>query len=405
MSTTTETQDYVFDNAVVTYEVKTVVTHTSKNVKNTLPKLPYEIWQQVVAFMKHIANGQNTEAIVSLTLIEGAWRVICWHQTPEGALHVDFKEGSDENQELLSDEEKEALLKVHCTVHSHNKANAFQSSDDADDELGKEGWHITVGNCDKDVISTHCRLNCKRIAEFDKKGKKTQAGWQVFAVCPISEVIESPKVPKKYRRFMKDPRVLFHTNSSVPYPEEWNERAKKKVHIYQPPHKGNYPTSRTTTTTKPMSNGHRQWQESQKKEKCEIITSIIDIKFPFEGPARTSEPEWVLAQEIWNIYKNKDLIKDVTEYDYSIGTALGKHVQEALENTETYFIVEVGKDPEMVGISLPPDSDVIDFLHDELPEVKFKTPINTAQRLKDKVLIKALYDNFKTQSIFGSMSI
>jgi hypothetical protein len=134
-NTTTENEDYIFDHAVIGYEVKTVVTHTQKTIKSTLPKLPYEIWQQVVSFLRHIAKSQDTEAIVSLTIINNEWRVICWHQEPSGALHVDFKEGSDENQTLLSDEEREALLKVHCTVHSHNKANAFQSADDKDDEI------------------------------------------------------------------------------------------------------------------------------------------------------------------------------------------------------------------------------------------------------------------------------
>ena len=396
-NTTTENEDYIFDNAVIGYEVKTVITHTQKTVASTLPKLPYDTWQQVVSFMKHIAKSQDTEAIVSLTIVDGEWKVICWNQEPSGPLHVKFQEGSEENQALLTEKEKDALLKVHCTVHSHNKSNAFQSSDDADDELGKEGWHITVGNCDKEVISTHCRLNCKRLAEFDEKGKKTAGGWQVFAACPVATVVESPQVPKKYRKFMKDNRVLLTINASVAYPEEWNERAKKKVPTYPQTHRGNFPTTNRTTTTGTTTTTYR--------EQMEIVTSIIDTRFPFEGPARLNEPEWVLAQALWTEYTGSDMIKDVEHCDYSVGNDLERKIQAALDNTETYFIVEAGKDPEMVGISLPTETDIIDFLHDELPAAKRRTPAGMIPRLKDKVLLKALYKNFKTQSIFGAMSI
>jgi hypothetical protein len=264
-----------------------------------------------------------------------------------------------------------------------------------------------VGNCDKDIISTHCRLNCKRLPEFDTKGRKTNDGWQIFEVCPIGVVVESPKVPKKYRKFMKDPRVLLNANASVEYPEEWNERAKKKVYTYRPQAgKSPFPTTTTTTTTGGATarNGQR-WPRGQKTEEMEIVTSIIDQRFPFEGPSRMHEPEWVLAQAIWTEYQGNNLIKDVEECDYSIENNLAHRVQMALDNTEVYFTVEAGKDPEMVLVSLPEDTDIIDFLHDELPAVKSKTPINTVQRLKDKVLVQALYKNFKTQSIFGAMSI
>lgn len=399
MSTTnTKEELYTFDNAEVLYDVQTVTTYKQKSARNMLPKVPYETWQQVVSFMKHIANSQNTEAIVSLTIIDGVWKVICWHQDPTGTLHVDFKEGSDENQEMLSDEEKAALLVVHCTVHSHNKIGASQSSDDADDELGKEGWHVTVGNCDKEILSTHCRMNCKQIAEFDKKGKKTQKGWQVFVECPISEIVMAPRVPKKYKPFMKNSRVLLNMTQSVEYPAEWNDRAKKKPYKYQgTPGRNSHTSTQTTTGV-----GHTNAIMGRQNKGAEVVESIIDCRFPFEAPARLTSPEWILSQEIYTLYKGQSLIQDVIKYS-SVQDQLRTIIQRALDNTEIYFITELGLDSDLVNISLPSITDIIDYLHDELTLVSARLPIKTNDRLKDKELVKNLYENFKTQSIFGSM--
>ena len=84
-------------------------------VESNLPKLPWELWSEAVAFMQYASNELKGEAIVSFTIVEGEWVTICWNQELSGGFHVKYDPEWPENQALTAGAIHEALQQVHCT--------------------------------------------------------------------------------------------------------------------------------------------------------------------------------------------------------------------------------------------------------------------------------------------------
>lgn len=200
----------------------------------TLPEVPLSLWGQIMGFMKWACKEQNAEAIVSLTVVDGEWVPVVWHQQVQGPLHVKFNQYDDKNIEQYGHLEG-ALELVHCTIHSHNKIGAHQSGDDADDELSKRGWHITVGKCDKDTMDFHGRYNFKQNAQFDETGKVIKPAYQAFLEIDSQVVIgvEHEDLIGYEHEFLK---IAMH--KPRPFPDEWKERHTKLAYTSSKKGKG-----------------------------------------------------------------------------------------------------------------------------------------------------------------------
>jgi len=231
-------------HAVVGYEVEVTTKRVAKTITTKLPKLPMELFQQIMSFMVWGSKEKNCEVIVSLTLVEGEWVIIPWHQAPSGALHVKFNQHDEDNTRDFG-HLFEALEEVHCTIHSHNKAGAHQSADDKDDELSKRGWHMTIGKCDKDKKDFHARYNLKNNAKFDEEGVKIQEAVQDFVLL-YSENLLDMDVPEHLLKYKK---MLIEEEMNIPseHPKEWEDNVTKVA--YTPYYGGkktkNYPSQKT----------------------------------------------------------------------------------------------------------------------------------------------------------------
>ncbi len=76
------------------------------------------------------------------------------------------------------------------TVHNHVTLSAFQSGTDEMDEIEKEGFHITVGECDEEIIDIHVRAVMEQ-EQYDIN---------------IADIVELPtwmqSVPEKYQKYL-----------------------------------------------------------------------------------------------------------------------------------------------------------------------------------------------------------
>jgi hypothetical protein len=217
------------DCAKVDYTEEIKRTLTAKSITNHLPALPIELFVQITTWLQHLSIHNNVEGVCSLTVKNGEWVPIIWHQTAHGALNVQYEEDSPENIELVESlDVVDELKKIHCTIHSHNKAPASQSSDDQDDERSKMGWHITVGNCNQSEYSLHARFCVFANAVF-KDGVKTAAAHQEFiTVDPdiICEEIEHDPLTPSY--LLKSTLEVMHASAEWEFPEEWLDRCYKQ---------------------------------------------------------------------------------------------------------------------------------------------------------------------------------
>ena len=202
---------------------------TPVKVEIKLPKVPIRIWSQVMGFMEWACLKQQSEAIVSMTVVDGKWVVIPWHQKASGGLHVKFNQFDDENIRDFGHLE-EALNVVHCTIHSHNRIGAGQSGDDAEDELAKRGWHITVGHCHQDRMDFHGRYNFKINAEWNEDGSIKRRAYQKFIKINPEQVISLDL--EMYKEYESDfLSVVKHRCS--PFPESWKANHTKVASTYQ----------------------------------------------------------------------------------------------------------------------------------------------------------------------------
>jgi len=203
-----------------------------KKFTPTLPPLPYKQWMEICSFLKFCQTDRQGEGIVSLTLIKKKWHIICWNQEISGSLHVKYEEGSEENQALLTDELREALDNIHCTVHSHYTSGAFQSGDDKDDELQKIGWHVTVGKMNLAKMDSHARWNLNKPARRNREGVKIENAIQSWIEFKAENIVGKFKAPKAYAAhpsmaISHEETVHITPNNSF-FPEEWKLRALKK---------------------------------------------------------------------------------------------------------------------------------------------------------------------------------
>lgn len=223
-----------YNVADVEYECTKVVTYKPTSIENKLPALPLSLYQQITSWLSDVSKKHNSEGVCSLTVVDNVWKVIVWHQEVPSSLHVDFDESSDDNQLLLDDATREALQKVHCTIHSHNKAAAGQSSNDQEDECSKPGWHITVGNCDKKKYSTHARFNITKDAVYgdddDNYGQKISDSWQEFIPVNLSTIIESLPDHDLNPSYVLSMDAIAKMNTKAEYPSEWLDRITKPTY-------------------------------------------------------------------------------------------------------------------------------------------------------------------------------
>ena len=196
-------------------------------VEYKLPPLPYKLFLQTSGFFSWASKTLDTEARVDFFLVDGVWKAVCFNQTTQGQLDVEIDFESRSNKELLTDSIVEAKKRFHCTIHSHNDIGASQSGTDVNDEIGKRGWHITLGDYGSSEISNHARLTIQEPALKDPNtGDKTREAFNGFVEVDIDLLVAKGDVPEDYSYLQ--PLMDEQCYSLISdFPEEWKDRIEK----------------------------------------------------------------------------------------------------------------------------------------------------------------------------------
>lgn len=166
------------------------------------PKLPWNLWQEMLAWCQVTQEKFGSEALVMLffDVEKNEWSHWYPPQITNG-LAVEADDTADEYKE-----QRKAYPDLQFgTLHHHCTAGAFASGTDQKDEEDREGLHFTIGNLDKDQFSVHFRI-C------------------IQGTCYVGnaiDVIEPPedvsRLPEKYQRAIMKDMIVDPVNA-----EQWD---------------------------------------------------------------------------------------------------------------------------------------------------------------------------------------
>lgn len=391
MKKTTETfEDQIeYSVADITYDVVVTEEYKASTIQNKLPLLPLSLYQQITSWLTDVTETHDTEGVCSLTVVDNEWKVIVWHQDAPCSLHVDFDESLDQNQGLIDDATRNALKKVHCTIHSHNKAPASQSSNDEKDEKTKPGWHITVGNCNSKKYTTHARFNINKDAEYgtepENLGKKVAKAHQEFINVDLDVIIEAVDSDI-------DPRYVLSINdiAKLPmesdYPEEWLDRVTVQKPVYN------------KHTTSYGSNSYGLMQDpyhyhGKKKE--------IDGDKYFSSYLNTRNLKWQLCQSIYEISKeSKKKVADCLELSSIDDKGLLKICAKARKQALQLVSKQINISMKELSKKIPNVNNLVSLMIDlEYSEASTANVYNYVDSRDDKEIIQNLHESLTTNRV------
>lgn len=139
-------------------ELPDVVLADTNKIRNywTGGKLGWELWEEIVAFMRWSQKTHKAEALLTLfyNRMTKEWKGWPFPQSPVG-MTISY-----DTQHPLYAPDRAQFGKDWIqlgSVHHHCAANAFQSGTDKHDEDDRDGLHVTLGNMNDDKLDTHSR--------------------------------------------------------------------------------------------------------------------------------------------------------------------------------------------------------------------------------------------------------
>lgn len=178
-------------------------------------KIPFDLWSQVVSFMKWTQRTFKAEAHCTLFYnpTTKEWAAWAFPQKTFG-MTVSLDTADERYKEDRRRFNGEWIMAG--SVHHHCLAKAFQSGTDSADEMDKEGVHVTVGETLDEAVDLHCR--------------KVLGG--AMNECKMSEFFEYPEwaknVPKHLIGCLEDHDILGLV-PEVTFPEEWKSRISERT--------------------------------------------------------------------------------------------------------------------------------------------------------------------------------
>lgn len=212
------------------------LSHQIKETKGTVlytgPKIPPEVWNEVLSFFKWCHTTYKSECQVRLYVspTQGTWRAWAFPQeakTGMTARELDNEDARTQRAELNMNPPDWIYF---GTVHHHCSAGAFQSGTDEENEKNQDGLHITVGRMDEKKHDLHAR--------FYRKGLKftPDLSW-FYDVTPSLDAVKTwmasspvaldPKINPTLFLGHKDKddlaKSLMCEPSVVEFPQAWRE--------------------------------------------------------------------------------------------------------------------------------------------------------------------------------------
>lgn len=200
-----------------------------------LRRLTYDEWCQIAAFhVWSVATFRAETLLDHFILPNGEHYTTPFHQqVTRGAMTISVDYTTSENVELMQRLTAMGINSgdFHGTTHNHVTMSAFASGTDKDDEAFKQGWHFTIGNCDKKPLSVHGRIRIRFSPRFDEDGNRIAKGFsEIYEVSDWSKVIDIPGVdedmPPELRKQICEYWVTRPKDQG--FPEEWKSFVSEK---------------------------------------------------------------------------------------------------------------------------------------------------------------------------------
>lgn len=179
--------------------------------------IPFELWEQIVAFMRWTQKEFKGEGHCTLfyNLNTKEWKAWPFPQQPMG---MTVKLLENDPQYAIDRKQFGSDWVMAGSVHHHCEASAFQSGTDSADEKDKEGIHITVGHVLKETVDLHAR--------------KVMNG--AMHECSLAEFIAEPEyvgfIPKWLRKTTDTNwKEVYGNVTNRDFPEEWKPNVRKEV--------------------------------------------------------------------------------------------------------------------------------------------------------------------------------
>lgn len=237
------------------------------------PKIPPDVWHQVLSFFKWTYDTTKSESQVRLYVNpkEKTWEA--WAYPQEARTGMTAKELPDhpktkDQRALFPDSEGWIYF---GTVHHHCDCSAFQSGTDEYNERTQAGLHITVGNMAKEQHDLHCRFYLNG-ACFDPD---MSLFWQ------IGDDIAKRLPPEFHDRVA---RYQMGRMSDMPFPDLWKENLIEIKPAMQAIGLGYFPERGTVQYPQPIgySPGNHTygpiWKRAQKAV-ADIIKETADAGY------------------------------------------------------------------------------------------------------------------------------
>lgn len=206
---------YVYDKDFVTKQIEPDISWKG-------PKIPYDLWRQIVWFMKWGQKTTKHENHLALFFHKETGQWAAW-AFPQSGVGMTVKTLPDHP---LYAEDRKQFGKgwiMAGSVHHHCEGSAFQSGVDRADEAAKEGIHFTIGKTPSEEIDVHVRLVWS----------------EAMATGHITKFIEAPDwlvhVPKKLKGDAL--KVALLSPDEIAFPEAWKSRIiveEKKIQTWAP---------------------------------------------------------------------------------------------------------------------------------------------------------------------------
>lgn len=196
-------------------------------------KIPFDLWSQIVCFLRWTQQEYKEEALVTLFYhpADKKWAAWAFPQEPNG---MTIKSLPDVPQ-YKEDRARFGNGWIQAgSVHHHCTAKAFQSGTDTNDEINRDGVHVTLGEMDKPVLDTHVRQIFDGV-----QGETSLINW-----------IEVPDFLKDAPPYLKYDFLAFAIKAvrDAEFPAEWKDRIYEKQPSF--PNGNHHPahTARTAHT-------------------------------------------------------------------------------------------------------------------------------------------------------------
>ena len=202
------------------YEIKT----TKATIDWTGPKIPPEVWNEVLSFFQWCYDTYKSECQVRLFVspTQRTWKAYAFPQEAKTGMTARELDNEEKNRQRAELNLNPPDWYYFGTVHHHCSAGAFQSGTDEKNEKDQDGLHITIGCMNnKEKYDIHARFYRKGLVIADANLDMSWF-WDVESIrgqCPKSfqEFLPADWANKQARRLMTKPP------SEMAFPEQWKQ--------------------------------------------------------------------------------------------------------------------------------------------------------------------------------------